>query len=120
MSAVVFGLLLASGLLCTTSGLSTDYYEKTCPRLEDAVRRVMKKAARMTLQFPLPFFGCTTTIASFTGVMVLSSSSSLPGTVSCADILPLEAQDSVSPSGGPHWELLKGRKDERISEVCDP
>ncbi|WCJ34031.1 Peroxidase superfamily protein [Euphorbia peplus] len=34
-----------------------------------------------------------------------------PGVVSCADILALASQSSVSLSGGPNWNVLLGRRD---------
>ncbi|KAJ6316615.1 hypothetical protein OIU78_019823 [Salix suchowensis] len=37
--------------------------------------------------------------------------SSCPGVVSCADILALAAESSVSQSGGPSWSALLGRRD---------
>ncbi|CAA0831069.1 Peroxidase 64 [Striga hermonthica] len=42
-----------------------------------------------------------------------------PGVVSCADILALAARDAVTLSGGPTWDVLKGRKDGRISNALD-
>ncbi|KAF7813226.1 peroxidase 66 [Senna tora] len=42
-----------------------------------------------------------------------------PGTVSCADILAIAARDVVTMSGGPYWNVLKGRKDGRISKASD-
>ncbi|XP_076898739.1 peroxidase 64-like, partial [Bidens hawaiensis] len=42
-----------------------------------------------------------------------------PGVVSCADILALAARDAVVVSGGPHWNVPKGRKDGRISKASE-
>ncbi|XP_076950678.1 peroxidase 64-like [Bidens hawaiensis] len=42
-----------------------------------------------------------------------------PGVVSCADILALAARDAVVLSGGPHWNVPKGRKDGRISKASE-
>ncbi|TKY53247.1 Peroxidase 53 [Spatholobus suberectus] len=40
-----------------------------------------------------------------------SLESSCPGVVSCADILAIAAESSVSLSGGPSWNVLLGRRD---------
>ncbi|XP_022889445.1 peroxidase 66 [Olea europaea var. sylvestris] len=40
-----------------------------------------------------------------------------PRTVSCADTLAIAARDVVTMSGGPSWEVLKGRNDGRISRA---
>ncbi|WVY89034.1 hypothetical protein V8G54_037897 (chloroplast) [Vigna mungo] len=42
-----------------------------------------------------------------------------PGVVSCADILALAARDAVTLSGGPTWDVPKGRKDGRISMATE-
>ncbi|KAL4375479.1 hypothetical protein HN51_009380 [Arachis hypogaea] len=42
-----------------------------------------------------------------------------PHIVSCADIIAIAARDVVTLSGGSSWEVLKGRKDGRISKASD-
>ncbi|KAJ1386367.1 Secretory peroxidase [Sesbania bispinosa] len=42
-----------------------------------------------------------------------------PHIVSCADILAIAARDVVALSGGPYWDVLKGRKDGRVSKASD-
>lgn len=40
-----------------------------------------------------------------------------PLSVSCADIIAIAARDVVTMSGGPYWNVLKGRKDGRVSKA---
>ncbi|KAJ0098660.1 hypothetical protein Patl1_20035 [Pistacia atlantica] len=42
-----------------------------------------------------------------------------PHTVSCADIIAVAARDVVTMSGGPYWNVLKGRKDGRVSKAAE-
>ncbi|CAI9092125.1 OLC1v1027294C1 [Oldenlandia corymbosa var. corymbosa] len=45
--------------------------------------------------------------------------SACPHVVSCADILAVAARDVVAMSGGPYWNVLKGRKDGRVSRASE-
>ncbi|KAJ4706116.1 Peroxidase [Melia azedarach] len=42
-----------------------------------------------------------------------------PHTVSCSDIIAIAARDVVTMSGGPYWNVLKGRKDGRVSKASE-
>ncbi|GLT59479.1 hypothetical protein SLA2020_322930 [Shorea laevis] len=42
-----------------------------------------------------------------------------PRTVSCTDIIAIAARDVVAMSGGPFWNVLKGRKDGRVSRAAE-
>ncbi|XP_041007946.1 peroxidase 66 [Juglans microcarpa x Juglans regia] len=42
-----------------------------------------------------------------------------PHTVSCADIVAIAARDAVTMTGGPYWNVLKGRKDGRVSKAAE-
>ncbi|XP_030518879.1 peroxidase 66 [Rhodamnia argentea] len=42
-----------------------------------------------------------------------------PHTVSCADIVTIAARDVVTMAGGPYWNVLKGRKDGRVSNASE-
>ncbi|KAK6936387.1 hem peroxidase, partial [Dillenia turbinata] len=42
-----------------------------------------------------------------------------PHTVSCADIIAIAARDVIATTGGPHWRVLKGRKDGRVSKASE-
>ncbi|MCL7041218.1 hypothetical protein MKW94_023760 [Papaver nudicaule] len=51
----------------------------------------------------------------FVDVMKKALEDSCPGVVSCADLLAIAAQISVSLAGGPEWSVKLGRKDSRTA-----
>ncbi|XP_068640759.1 peroxidase 64-like [Aristolochia californica] len=134
-----------------TDALSSNYYDKTCPKLEKTVRNAVKQATASDKTVPaallrMHFHDCF--VRGCDGSVLLSSVGTstaekdgppnvslhafyvidnvkeaveaiCPGVVSCADILALTARDAVALSGGPYWEVPKGRKDGRVSRASD-
>ncbi|XP_030521792.1 peroxidase 64-like [Rhodamnia argentea] len=147
LGSAVLLLFVAGG----ASGLSLDYYDRTCPKLEHSVRWAVKKAMKNDNTVPaallrMHFHDCF--IRGCDGSVLLNSTAKntaekdgppnislhafyvidhakeaveaqCPGVVSCADILALAARDAVALSGGPYWDVPKGRKDGRISRAID-
>lgn len=124
--------------------LSTTFYAKTCPNVSTIVRGVLQSARQndiwifpkiVRLHFHDCFVnGCDASLLlndtngektappnlSLDGFSVIDDiktalEKSCPGVVSCADILALAAQISVSSGGGPTWQVQFGRRDSRIS-----
>ncbi|KAL3820610.1 hypothetical protein ACJIZ3_006515 [Penstemon smallii] len=131
------------------NALSLNHYEKTCPSVEDVVAKVVKDAISKDRTVPaavlrLHFHDCF--IRGCDGSVLLESRGGnnaerdgppnislhafyviegakkavedvCPGIVSCADILALAARDAVS--GGPYWDVPKGRKNGRTSKASE-
>ncbi|XVE78793.1 hypothetical protein DITRI_Ditri14bG0006500 [Diplodiscus trichospermus] len=122
--------------------LSSTFYAETCPNLSTIVRTVLLSARETDIWiFPklvrLHFHdcfvnGCDASLLlngtdseknappnlSTDGYSVIDDiktavEQSCPGIVSCADILALAAQISVSLGGGPTWQVPLGRRDSR-------
>ncbi|KAL8494241.1 hypothetical protein ACS0TY_025147 [Phlomoides rotata] len=130
-------------MLCVVvrSQLSADFYSKSCPNLQNVVRREVRNAIKNEMRMAasllrLHFHDCF--INGCDGSVLLDGSDgekfALPnlnsargyevidaiktavetacsGVVSCADILTIAARDSVVLSGGPSWKVLLGRRD---------
>ncbi|TYI20835.1 hypothetical protein ES332_A07G264000v1 [Gossypium tomentosum] len=124
--------------------LSATFYAKTCPNVSTIVRNVLQQAQQNDIWiFPklirLHFHDCfvhgcdaslllngtdsektATPNLSTDGYAVIDDiktalEKACPCVVSCADILALAAQISVSLGGGPRWKVPLGRRDSRTT-----
>ncbi|CAM8979316.1 unnamed protein product [Rhodiola kirilowii] len=147
-------IILQSLLICVppANALSSNYYDRTCPKAESAVTHAVKNAmsndktvpaALLRMHFHDCFVrGCDASVLlnskgkknkaekdgppniSLHAFYVIDNAkkaveSMCPGVVSCADILAFAARDAVVLSGGPNWEVPKGRKDGRVSVATE-
>ncbi|XP_042488531.1 peroxidase 46-like [Macadamia integrifolia] len=128
----------------SSPGLSFNFYGASCPTAEFIVRNAVRSASTSDSTLPgkllrLVFHdcmveGCDGSVllegnetersdpanTSLGGFSVVESAKEMleifcPDTVSCADILALSARDAVEFAGGPHVQILTGRKDGRVS-----
>ncbi|KAE8699086.1 putative Peroxidase 2 [Hibiscus syriacus] len=133
-------LLSAMMLGGSNAQLSATFYAKTCPNVSTIVRTVLQQAQQNDIWiFPkivrLHFHDCfvngcdaslllngtnsektATPNLSTDGYAVVDDiktalEKACPRVVSCADILALAAQISVSLGGGPSWKVPLGRRD---------
>ncbi|KAL2479850.1 Peroxidase 64 [Abeliophyllum distichum] len=121
MAFIVALLLLFFSAFSQGNALSLNYYTKTCPDVEHVIAQVVREetskdktvpAALLRMHFHDCFIrGCD--------VQRKQLKLSAPGIVSCADILALAARDAVVLTGGPTWDVPKGRKDGRISKASE-
>ncbi|KAK1629112.1 hypothetical protein QYE76_003427 [Lolium multiflorum] len=114
------------------AGLSSSFYDSSCPSTRDIVRRVIQDARVVDARIPaslirLHFHDCFANDSereespwelqvSARGFNVVdnikrSLEKACPGIVSCADILTLAAEISVELAGGPSWSVPLGRRD---------
>ncbi|XP_021766852.1 peroxidase 29-like [Chenopodium quinoa] len=133
--------------LCATKNeaynqLDYNYYETSCPFLEDIVRKEMLSIFATDVSSPAAFLrllfhdcqvqGCDASILlnskdsemkcsknfgirkfEAIGKLKFVLEAACPRQVSCADIIALAARDSVALSGGPSIQIPLGRKDSR-------
>ncbi|XWS28241.1 hypothetical protein CRYUN_Cryun25bG0049700 [Craigia yunnanensis] len=140
----LFLLAAAMMLRGSNAQLSSTFYAKSCPNLSSIVRSVLQSAQQndiwifpklVRLHFHDCFVnGCDASLLlngtdsektappnlSTDGYSVIDDiktalEKSCPGVVSCADILALAAQISVSLGGGPTWQVPLGRRDSRTA-----
>ncbi|KAK4381280.1 Peroxidase 4 [Sesamum angolense] len=134
---MVMGLLVVLAHLKGSSSthLSTDFYEKSCPTVFSIVQSVVKSAIReekrmgaslLRLHFHDCFVQGEKTAGgnnnSVRGYEVIDDIKSkveavCPGIVSCADIVTIAARDSVFLLGGPTWKVKVGRRDSTTARL---
>ncbi|CAB4287854.1 unnamed protein product [Prunus armeniaca] len=144
-------LIILSAFSPVITALSSNYYDKSCPNVEQIVSNAVKKAAANDRTVPAALLrmhfhdcfirGCDASVLlnskgsnqaekngppniSLHAFYVIDNAkkqveASCPGVVSCADILALAARDAVVQSGGPNWDVPKGRKDGRTSKATE-
>ncbi|KAF2286288.1 hypothetical protein GH714_013278 [Hevea brasiliensis] len=126
---VIFGL--AYGILIggwfANGQLSSTFYDQTCPYASCIIREVIKQALESDPRIGaslirLHFHDCFSEKEAIANnnsargfdvvdTMKAKLESICPATVSCADILTIAAQQSVSLAEGPSWTNLLGRRD---------
>lgn len=151
VTVTLLSSLIIFSISSTGNGLSSNYYDQTCPDAESIVTNAVKKAmmkdqtvpaALLRMHFHDCFIrGCDASVlinsvgqnsaekdgppnVSLHAFYVIDDAkqeleSKCPGVVSCADILALSARDAVVLSGGPTWDVPKGRKDGRTSMASE-
>ncbi|XP_048436836.1 peroxidase 64-like [Pyrus x bretschneideri] len=127
--------IVLSVFSAVTNALGLNYYDKSCPNVEQIVSNAVKKGKANDRT------GCDASVLldssrgskaekdgppniSLHAFYVIDNAkkqveASCPGVVSCADILALAARDAVVQSGGPNWAVPKGRKDGRTSKASE-
>ncbi|OMO85975.1 Plant peroxidase [Corchorus capsularis] len=140
-------IFLVLNVSFSKAALDVDYYDRTCPNAEKIILETVRNASMHDPKVPARilrmFFhdcfirGCDASILldstpqnqaekdgppniSVRAFYVIDDAKSklekeCPRTVSCADIITIAARDS----GGPFWNVLKGRKDGRISRASE-
>jgi peroxidase len=138
---VVLLLLPFTTLVLAQGWLSSDFYDKSCPKFEEIVRSIVGNAissdrrmgaSLLRLHFHDCFVeGCDGSVLldvqggemesvhnanSLRGFEVIDLikeqvENACPGVVSCADILAVAAKESVVKMGGPSWDVGLGRRD---------
>ncbi|KAJ4849392.1 hypothetical protein Tsubulata_018595, partial [Turnera subulata] len=130
--ALCCAILLGGGPL-VYGQLSPTFYDNTCPNVSSIIREVIEEALQTDPRIGASL-GCdgsilldnTDTIQSEKEALANNNSArgfdvvdrmkarletACPATVSCADILTIASQESVSLAGGPSWTNLLGRRD---------
>ncbi|XP_024400591.1 peroxidase A2 isoform X2 [Physcomitrium patens] len=129
--------LVVQGSLDNQYGLRKSYYGVSCPNAEEIVTKTVTKAVKHDSRSAASL-GCDGSVLLDNSTTAMSEKEARPNintlrgfgiierikeslenacseTVSCADILALAARDSVVQTGGPHYDVLLGRRDSIIA-----
>ncbi|CAI0404149.1 unnamed protein product [Linum tenue] len=108
--------------------LDSHYYDQTCPQAEAIILQTVRNASIYDPKVParllrMFFHDCFIRVSVRSFYVIDDAKAKLemacPQTVSCADVIAIAARDVVTMSGGPSWDVLKGRKDGRVSKASD-
>ncbi|TMW90057.1 hypothetical protein EJD97_016239 [Solanum chilense] len=125
---VICILLSTCSFYETNAQLSANFYSTTCPNVSSIVQNVIQQALQSDARIGaslirLHFHDCFVNMQLQTQIPQEVSTSlttlkqllKVLAVVSCADILALAAESSVSLAGGPSWNVLLGRRDSRTA-----
>ncbi|KAK3016911.1 hypothetical protein RJ639_006516 [Escallonia herrerae] len=97
-------LILFITLPLSKAVLDAHFYDQKCPQAEHIISETLRNASIYDPKVPAHDSKAKLKMAC-------------PNIVSCADIIAIAARDAVTMSGGPYWNVLKGRKDGRVSKA---
>ncbi|KVI04674.1 heme peroxidase, partial [Cynara cardunculus var. scolymus] len=128
--SILFGLvLLGIARLNVINALSSNYYDQTCPQAESAITSVVKKAmlndrtvpaALLRMHFHDCFIrGCDASVLLNSTGKNKAEKDGPPNISLHAFYVIDNAKKAVEASGGPTWDVPKGRKDGRISKATE-
>ncbi|RVW51433.1 Peroxidase 50 [Vitis vinifera] len=118
------GLVPYTATAYNASGLSYDFYEKSCPNVERIIHNVVSQ--KLTEAFSTAggalrifFHDCFVEVGSVPPTLLSQEALELqcPGIVSCTDVMAIATRDLLNLVGAPRWEVLKGRKDGLVSKA---
>ncbi|KAL2920584.1 Peroxidase 66 [Bienertia sinuspersici] len=131
-------LLLSIAVVSSKAALDAHYYDQTCPQAEFLIAQTVRNASIYDPKVParilrMFFHDCfirnkaekdgppNISVRAFYVIDDAKAKleKACPQTVSCADIIAVAARDVVAMAGGPRWDVLKGRKDGKVSKAND-
>eukprot|EP00253_Pinus_taeda_P017774 PITA_17774 len=133
-NVIAIGFALAF-IQCTSAQLSPTFYQNTCPNVTNIVGQVIQQALQNDSRIAASLLHDTPTFTgektagpnnnSLRGFDVIDNikaavESACSGTVSCADLLAIAAEQSVVLSGGPSWSVQLGRRDSTTANATLP
>ncbi|KAJ7979724.1 Peroxidase [Quillaja saponaria] len=107
VAAALCSVILVGEGTRTNAQLTPTFYDDTCPDLHTIIRSVVEDALQTD-----PRIGASIIRLHFHDCFVNTAvEKACPSIVSCADILTIAAEESVSLAGGPEWSVSLRRRD---------